>query len=788
MSATQGYLDLDLILTRHGEATTLLLDSPAGDRAVGVALSLSDLLGEAQALAGLSGWGEPGAEAAAQRWGEALFGALFAGGRGMLDAARALAGERGKGLRLRVRSDDPAIQSLPWEFLHDGSDFLALDRQTPLVRFLHVEQPRPSLVAGTLPLRLLVVMATPREVQSLELEQEWQRLYGALEPLVEEGLIVVERLLHATRERLAAALLDGYQLLHYVGHGHVDPVSGEGSLLLEDEEGLADPVVGSVLARWLRNAGLRMIFLNACDTARRAPAANRVTGLAQQLVAAGAGAVVAHQFPLADRMGIAFATSFYRALASGYPIEGATSIARAIVSEDIAWGTPVLFLRAEDGRLFDRASLSSEEAERLRHAGIRQRLQDAIEMEAWSTILPTLRRLADRFPDDVALREELRRYEEADQLLEQAAILRPPGGVALARLLLGQAKMKLGRVNYRDVEGRIREAEQRRHPERAPAPAPERPASPLSAAAQGQVEQLLSALAAGLLVPFVGSDANLCGRAGEPWRAGALFPPTTSELAEHLAGRFPFPGGSRSNLAHVAQYMTWMRSAPALQQELGALYREPLQPTPLHELLVRLVAAPRALPPSFHLTLILSTYDDVLEQSLRAHGVAFHLLAYEPGEGGGGRFRHLPPGSGEGELVLSPNRYDLPADALPVLIRTHGSPLGAAGAALVTEDQFIAYAPREAVQELLPHAIRAQVVQSHFLFLGYTLQDWPLRLILHRLASRQRSLHSWAVVDSARDGGLIPWDAVGSVRQIEGSLDDVVAEIEARLQAPGGMV
>lgn len=72
------------------------------------------------------------------------------------------------------------------------------------------------------------------------------------------------------------------------------------------------------------------------------------------------------QFPVSDRAAITFAREFYRTLASGYPVDAATSEARKMVfvegdTGEVSnaaqvtgeWGTPVLFSRSSDNRILD---------------------------------------------------------------------------------------------------------------------------------------------------------------------------------------------------------------------------------------------------------------------------------------------------------------------------------------------------------------------------------------------------------------------------------------------------
>ncbi len=102
---------------------------------------------------------------------------------------------------------------------------------------------------------------------------------------------------------------------------------------------------------------LRLVVLNSCEGART-DETDSYSGAAQSLIRqATIPAVIAMQYRIADKAAIDFSNHFYSGLASGLPIEAAVSHGRtAIFAEgnDVEWGTPVLFMRADDGQLFER--------------------------------------------------------------------------------------------------------------------------------------------------------------------------------------------------------------------------------------------------------------------------------------------------------------------------------------------------------------------------------------------------------------------------------------------------
>ena len=52
---------------------------------------------------------------------------------------------------------------------------------------------------------------------------------------------------------------------------------------------------------------------------------------------------------------------------------------------------------------------------------------------------------------------------------------------------------------------------------------------------------------------------------------------------------------------------------------------------------------------------------------------------------------------------------------------------------MVTEDDYIDYLAHGDVGGAIPVALAAKLRRSHFLFLGYGMRDWNLRLVLDRI-------------------------------------------------------
>ena len=300
--------------------------------------------------------------------GSQLFRALFSGNvRTLFDRSLGrIEGRRGQGLRIKIHLDPEhpdlaGIASLPWEFMYQSQtrDFLNLSRMTPIVRFLDVPRPSEPLTIR-LPLRILAVVSSPEGEEKLDLERERENIEKAWGRNDSVEVVFLEE---STIDALRHALLEQpCHVLHFMGHGGFIKSAGQGVLLMEDHNGKADAISGQALATMLRDANdLRLVFLNACDTARTTSSEglDPFSGVATALVMGGVPAVVAMQFPITDRAAIAFSEKFYPRLAAGDPVDAAVAEGRMGIylddSDSLEWGTPVLFMRTPNGLLFETA-------------------------------------------------------------------------------------------------------------------------------------------------------------------------------------------------------------------------------------------------------------------------------------------------------------------------------------------------------------------------------------------------------------------------------------------------
>ena len=289
-------------------------------------------------------------------FGTALFETLLPGRvRRLYDEARA----RSQGRRLDIifTSMISWVADKPWEFAYDPlrKSFLATE-DVQFVRNVLTAVPAQDLKVRSGALRILVVAAQPIGQAKLSVEGEIAVIRRGFESLVNAGMASVTVLPRATASTLHARLsTESFDVVHFIGHGEFDTDNEHGYLLFEDDTGSVQRVSESNLRSIFCQRGVRLLFLNACETGSGGKADfNR--GVAPAIVAGGMPVVVANQFKVLDVSATSFAQHFYWSLAAGLPIGDAARESRIAVNysysgESIDWAVPVVFARDPNARL-----------------------------------------------------------------------------------------------------------------------------------------------------------------------------------------------------------------------------------------------------------------------------------------------------------------------------------------------------------------------------------------------------------------------------------------------------
>lgn len=354
-------------------------------------------------------------EQAVQKFGLELFNALITNEvRVRYDVSQGLAEREDKGLRLILRIQEPELAALPWEFLYDPrkGEYICLSRSTPIVRY--PESPRPVQPLWVKPpLHILGMAVSPLDLNQIDIEREKQRVEEAVKRL--SGLVTLTWLEGQTWQDLQEAMQRGpWHIFHFIGHGGFNQRSDEGLIALADEQGHAFELTATSLARLLDHRHLKLVLLNACEGARGGNI-DVFSSTASILIRSGIPAVLAMQYEITDGAAIELSRSFYRAVAQGMSLEAAVVEARKAisiaVSNTVEWGTPVLYLRSTDGRLFN-VNLRKDQVNTLYSEA-----RAAMVAENWLSAIEKLKTVLEQDPAHEEAQETLRLAEEQRKLI-----------------------------------------------------------------------------------------------------------------------------------------------------------------------------------------------------------------------------------------------------------------------------------------------------------------------------------------------------------------------------------
>ncbi|HEX9598983.1 MAG TPA: BTAD domain-containing putative transcriptional regulator [Gaiellaceae bacterium] len=387
--------------------------------------------------------------------------------------------------------------------------------------------------------------------------------------------------------------------------------------------------------------------------------------------------------------------------------EAAERAARMREALDLWRGAPLADFEFEP---FAQPEIARLKEERL--AVVEERIDADLEAGRHAEIVGEVEALVDRHPTRERLRAHLMlalyrsgRQAEALGVYQDAR-----------RTLVDQLGIEPGR-DLQQLHGEIlRQDAGLRAPDAAPP-------------AEDHFEEVLRTLLHGRLVAVLGADVG--------------------ELAGRLAERFDYLEDG-AGLPRVAQYVSVMKGSGPLYDELHALLDADVPPTAVHRFFASIppVLRERGVP---HQLIVTTSYDLALEAAFLEAGEEFDVVSYVATGPARGKFCHITP-DGRGRLIDLPNTYatELSLERRTVILKLHGQvdrgPEREWESFVVTEDDYIDYLAQVDLSGAVPVSLAAKLRRSHFLFLGYTMADWNLRVILNRLWSDQPlSYRSWAV-------------------------------------------
>jgi SIR2-like domain len=299
------------------------------------------------------------------------------------------------------------------------------------------------------------------------------------------------------------------------------------------------------------------------------------------------------------------------------------------------------------------------------------------------------------------------------------------------------------------------------------------------------------ALKEGKAVPFLGAGVNFGHRPpGGKWKNKAPFLPSGAELSRYLATKSAFPlkeDHHRIDLPKVSSFYEVNVGRGSLREELREIFA-PLPPVAdydtcsIHDYLASI--------PELRLV-ITTNYDNLAEKAFAAAQRAYYLVIHTVSQdnqtetNGGAGPNTSSSHNLQGQVLwwkydpanpnapFVPQREDprdlakfIDADTDTVIYKMHGTVSHHDKQwdnYVISEDDYMEFLSRMTNETALPNIVWESLHGRQFLFLGYGLGDWNLRVVLREIFRKTRFGHnkSWAIQFKPSELERQLWDQRG---------------------------
>lgn len=285
----------------------------------------------------------------------------------------------------------------------------------------------------------------------------------------------------------------------------------------------------------------------------------------------------------------------------------------------------------------------------------------------------------------------------------------------------------------------------------------------------GEISDLLKS---GQVVPFLGAGINF-GMRQPPdakWDDKApMFLPSGAELSRFLASKSNFPSKDDhdlADLAKVASYFVETSGRSRVRQRLHEVFDRDFEPCDIHSYLAELPAP---------LLIVTTNYDDLTERAFARAGKAYDLIVHPTDrkdvEASILWWRY----KAEKPETVAPNKLFIDLDTTTVIYKMHGTVdrlLKQWDSYVITEEDYVDFLSRMTGQTAVPAQFMRHFRTRNFLFMGYGLNDWNLRVVLNNLRAgrpgeagaaqpedEEDDVRSWAIQYRPSDLEVELWGA-----------------------------
>jgi hypothetical protein len=305
--------------------------------------------------------------------------------------------------------------------------------------------------------------------------------------------------------------------------------------------------------------------------------------------------------------------------------------------------------------------------------------------------------------------------------------------------------------------------------------------------------KISKALVQGRVIPFIGACAPCAGRpAALRWEPGKVpFLPSGVEISRRLAADADYPEhDSHEDLAKVASYYEAFLTRAALRERLRAFLSPAAVPALEIPAVYRLLADVPV-----PLLIVTTNFDVQIEQAFRETGRAYDLVVYPADRKDLANSVLWWPHGEELPRTPAPNSLDMDLATTTVIFKMHGSIHSGTDewdSFVVTEEDHVAFLARVAAKSAIPPLFLTHLHDRSLLFIGCSLHDWNLRVVLRtlsrdfarRLAATDADdeIPSWAVNDELSELEVKLWQRRG-VYPFQVGIDEFVAGLRQRMGA-----
>ena len=236
----------------------------------------------------------------------------------------------------------------------------------------------------------------------------------------------------------------------------------------------------------------------------------------------------------------------------------------------------------------------------------------------------------------------------------------------------------------------------------------------------------------GAIVPFLGAGVNF-GMRKPPdaqWNEKtSKFLPSGAELSRFLAGDSGFPSQEKQDLddlAKVAAFYVEAAERKTLTDQLHRFFDQDFPPCDIHKYLTEIPAP---------LLIVTTNYDDLTERAFATAGREYDIVVHaNDSREVAGSVLWWKAGAAEPEPV-PPAKLFIDLKKTTVIYKMHGTVDRRSkwDNYVITEDDYVDFLSRMTGQTAVPALFMKTFRNRHFLFLGYGLRDWNLRVVLRNL-------------------------------------------------------